>query len=123
MNATPPSQPNPAGAPAALPAIPTVDIDLSCRLPLLVLFLSAAVWALASAAFALIASIKFHSPGFLADSAWLTYGRVWPAATNALLYGFCLQAGLGVGLWLLARLGRTLLVAPVLITVGAALWN
>ncbi|HWI56103.1 MAG TPA: cbb3-type cytochrome c oxidase subunit I, partial [Bacillota bacterium] len=49
--------------------------------------------------------------------------RVWPAATNSLLYGFCLQAGLGVGLWLLARLGRTLLVAPVLITVGAALWN
>jgi len=100
-----------------------VAVDVSCRLPLVVLFLSAAVWLLIASVLGLIASIKFHAPGFLADSAWLTYGRVRPAGTNALLYGFCLPAGLGVALWLLARLGRTTLAAPWLVVVGALCWN
>jgi cytochrome c oxidase cbb3-type subunit 1 len=69
-------------APASVAA---AAIDASCRLPLVVLFLSAAVWLLAASGFGLIASIKFHAPGFLADSAWLTYGRVRPAGVNAML--------------------------------------
>src|ERR1035437_8159530 len=60
--------PGATGVPAA--------IDASCRLPLVVLFLCAAVWLVIGSAFTLIASIKLHEPGFLADSAWLTYGRV-----------------------------------------------
>jgi cytochrome c oxidase cbb3-type subunit 1 len=88
-----------------------------------VLFLSAAVWLLVASVFGLIASIKFHAPGFLADSAWLTYGRVRPASANAMLYGFCIQAGLGVALWMLARLGRTTLAAPWLVIFGALCWN
>ena len=99
------------------------EVSISCRLPLLVLFLSAAIWLVIGSVLALIASIKFHSPNFLADSAWLTYGRVRPAFTNSMLYGFCLQAGLGVELWLLARLGRAPLAQSGLITLGAALWN
>jgi cytochrome c oxidase cbb3-type subunit I len=87
------------------------------------LFLSAAVWLLVASVFGLIASIKFHAPGFLADSAWLTYGRVRPAGVNVMLYGFCLQAGLGVALWMLARLGRSALAAPWLVVVGAVCWN
>src|SRR2546429_6691561 len=82
------------------------EIDASCRLPLLVLFVSAAIWLVIGSVFALIASLKFHSPNILADCPWLTYGRIRPASNNSLLYGFCLPAGLGVGLWLLARLGR-----------------
>ena len=116
-----PGTPAPAGVGSAFVA-PDV-IDASCRLPLVVLFLSAAVWLLTASAFGLIASIKFHAPGFLADSAWLTYGRVRPAAVNAMLYGFCLQAGLGVALWMLARLGRTTLAAPWMVIVGALCWN
>src|SRR2546423_12917180 len=85
------------------------EIDASCRLPLLVLFASAAVWLVVGSVFALIASLKFHSPNILADCSWLTYGRVRPIANNCLLYGFCLQAGFGVGLWLLARLGSATL--------------
>ncbi len=97
--------------------------DVSCRLPLAVLFLSGAAWLVVGSAFTLIASIKFHAPGFLADSAWLTYGRVHPAGANAILYGFCLPAGLGVALWMLARLGRTTLVLPGLAALGAVCWN
>ncbi len=119
-----PPQTTPAVAGAsAPPAIAGTDIDASCRLPLVVLFLSAATWLLVGSAFDLIASIKFHAPGFLADSAWLTYGRVRPASANCLLYGFCMQAGLGVALWMLARLGRTALARPALVIVGAVCWN
>lgn len=106
-----------------LVAPPTVsDLELSCRLPLLVLFISAAVWFFIGSLCALLVSIKFHAPAFLAEPAWLTYGRLRPAGFDAFLYGGCLQAGLGVGIWLLADLGRTL--APRLaLTWGAAFWN
>jgi cytochrome c oxidase cbb3-type subunit 1 len=114
--------PGPAGT-TVPPAFGAIQIDASCRLPLVVLFFSAAIWLLVYSAFALIASIKFHAPGFLADSAWLTYGRVRPASVNCLLYGFCIQAGLGVALWMLARLGRTTLARPALVLVGALCWN
>jgi len=87
------------------------------------LFFSAAVWLLVASAFGLIASIKFHAPGFLADCAGLTYGRVRPAAVNSMLYGFCLPSGLGITLWVLARLGCARLAAPWMVAVGAACWN
>ena len=119
-----PSQTSPAnpGAQVYPPVAPSAA-DASCRLPLVVLFLCAAVWLVISSAFALIASIKFHAPGFLAASAWLTYGRVHPAALNCLLYGFCMPAGLGVALWLLVRLGRATLALPGLVAAGALCWN
>jgi cytochrome c oxidase cbb3-type subunit 1 len=104
-------------------AAPVSEIDFSCRLPLLVLFISAAKWLVIAWAFELIASIKFHSPNFLSDSAWLTYGRVHPAFTNSVVYGFCLQAGLGVILWLFAQTGAVTLAHRWLVTVGAILWN
>jgi cytochrome c oxidase cbb3-type subunit 1 len=99
------------------------EVDASCRLPLLVLFYGAAIWLVLASVFGMIASIKFHGPNFLANSAWLTYGRVYAVSTNALLYGFAIQAGLGVGLWIIARLGRTPVVQPWLIVLGGKLWN
>jgi cytochrome c oxidase cbb3-type subunit I len=123
VHSTPAQPTSPAERGSGLAPITPAAIDASCRLPLVVLFLSAAVWLLVGSAFGLIASIKFHAPGFLADCASLTYGRVRPAAVNAMLYGFCLPAGLGVALWTIARLGRTRLAAPWLIAVGALCWN
>jgi cytochrome c oxidase cbb3-type subunit 1 len=40
-----------------------------------------------------------------------------------MLYGFCVQAGLGVGLWLIVRLGRVMLSQRWVVTIGAMLWN
>src|SRR5438552_4716824 len=105
------------------PGASDLQIRVSCRLPLLVLFVSAAVWLVFASIFSLLASIKFHSPGFLADWSWLTYGRILPAANNSFLYGFCIQAGLGVALWIFARLGGTPLARRWLTAVGAMLWN
>src|SRR5262249_59506400 len=57
------------------------------------------------------------------NCAWLMYGRMHPAATNALLYGFAVQAGLGVALWIIARTGQTKVSEPWLIAIGGKLWN
>ena len=112
-----------SGGSTAVIGIPNSEIDASCRMPLFVLFVSAAIWLIIASVFELISSIKFHSPGFLADIPQLTYGRVRPVFVDSLIYGFGLQAGLGVSLWLLARLGRTTLVGPLFVTFGASLWN
>jgi cytochrome c oxidase cbb3-type subunit I len=108
---------------SASDAVSTVEIDASCRVPLFTLFVSAAVWLVVASVFGLIASLKFHSPNLLSGCAWLTYGRVHPVATNALLYGFALQAGFGVALWIIARIGQTRVAQPWLIAVGGKLWN
>ena len=99
------------------------QIDASCRLPLFALFGGAAEWLALSSVFGLIASLKFHAPAMFANCAALSYGRAYPAWSHLLVYGFCIPAGLGVGLWLLARLGRVELAQPRLIAVGAKLWH
>lgn len=99
------------------------EIDRSCCVPLLALFGGAALWLVVGSVLGLIASIKFHAPDFLADCAWLTYGRLQPAADDALLYGFCLPAGLGVALWVLARLSQTPLRGAIVPIVAANLWH
>jgi cytochrome c oxidase cbb3-type subunit I len=109
--------------PAAAGVATPDEMDRSCRLPLMVLFPSGALWLVIGSVFGLIASIKFHGPDFLADFSWLTYGRVYPAWLNAVVYGFCVQTGMGVALWLLARLGRVPLAAGGMVAVGAAFWN
>ncbi len=117
ITSTPQSVSNPGGASV------TAGIDASCRWPLFALFLGGAFWLLVASVFGLIASIKFHAPDFLANRDWLTYGRVHPAAFNALLYGFCVPTGFGVGLWLMARLGQVRLAQPFLAFVGAKFWH
>jgi len=102
---------------------PTSRIDASCRLPLFTLFGGAALWLVLSSVFGLIASLTFHAPGMFADCAGLSYGRAYPAWSHLLLYGFCVPTGLGVGLWLLARLGKVEVALPWMIAVGAKLWH
>ena len=117
-----------AAAPSRAAARPPAEdasqeIDASCRVPLLALVGGAALWLVAGSVLAMIASIKFHAPDFLADCPWLTYGRVQPAADDALLYGFCIPAALGVMLWILARLSRSPLCLPFVPVAAANLWH
>jgi len=108
---------------SASDSISMADIDASCRVPVFKLFFCSAVWLVIASVFGLLASLKFHAPNFLADCACLTYGRLHPVATNALVYGFGVQAGLGVALWIIARLGQTKVSQPWLIAVGSKIWN
>lgn len=109
---------SPAGA-----AFSVAEIDASARVPLFVLFVSAAFWLVASSVLGLLASLKFHSPGFLADCEILTYGRVHAAANIAFLYGFAVQAGFGVALWVIARTGLARVAHPWLVAIGGKFWN
>src|SRR5271170_345284 len=102
---------------------PTNKIDASCRVPLLVLFGGAALWLVVGSLLALIASLTFHMPEKFGDCLWLTYGHVQPAADDALLYGFCIPAGLGVMLWIFARIGQTPLRGAMVPVVAAHLWH
>ncbi len=99
------------------------DSDKCARFLLTFLFLTSAVWLFIGSLLALVASLKFHLPTFLAGSAWLTYGRIYPASTNAFIYGFAIPAGLGVCLALLSRIGQTRVMLPGLAAVGALVWN
>ncbi|PYK97004.1 MAG: hypothetical protein DME19_17790 [Verrucomicrobia bacterium] len=123
MSATSSSSHMESPAASSVPAASPAAIDASCRVPVMVLFAFAAVWLVAASVFGLITSLKFHAPNLLAACPWFTYGRVQPAQLNALVYGFAAQAALGAALWMIARLGRTPLLQPGYIVLGAILWN
>ena len=108
---------------ADIPRPSAAAVDRSCRGPVLTLFAFATLWLCAGLLLNLLAAIKFHSPNFLAGSAWQTYGRIYPAGMTALLYGFALQAGIGVAIWMIARLGRATMRGPVAAMLATLLWN
>jgi cytochrome c oxidase cbb3-type subunit 1 len=105
------------------PTASELEIDASCRVPLLALLVGASVWLVLGTVLAVIASIKFHAPDFLADCPLMTYGRVQAAANDALVYGFCLPAALGVILWIFSRLSQTVFALPVVPVVAAHIWH
>ncbi|HEY5296905.1 MAG TPA: cbb3-type cytochrome c oxidase subunit I [Verrucomicrobiae bacterium] len=98
-------------------------IDASCRVPLLALFNCAALWLALGLALELLASLTFHMPEQFGNCAWLTYGRLVPAANDLLVYGFAIPAGLGVMLWIFARLSETELVLPLMSVIAAHIWH
>jgi cytochrome c oxidase cbb3-type subunit 1 len=99
------------------------SVEASCRMPLLVLYVSALIWLLLAVTFGFIASLKFHAPQFLAGCPNLTYGRLVAAQSDCALYGFALQAGLAFVLWLFVRMGRTAVASPIAMTIAASFWN
>jgi cytochrome c oxidase cbb3-type subunit 1 len=101
----------------------TNQVDASCRVPLLVLFGGAATWLVVGSVLALFTSLTFHMPDKFGDCPWGTYGHLQPAADDALLYGFCIPAGLGVMLWIFARLGQVPLRGALVPVVAAHLWH
>jgi len=98
-------------------------IDASARLPVLGFFTGSVFWLFAGTVLALLASIKLHNPQFLDDASWLTFGRVRPAHLNSMAYGWASQAGIGVLLWLMARLARAELSHTRLLLSAVVLWN
>jgi cytochrome c oxidase cbb3-type subunit 1 len=113
-----------APAPTAVSApVSRTELEASGAGPLLCLFGGAALWLLLASLFALLDSLKLHAPGLLGSSPMWTYGRVHAAADTALIYGFGVPSALGVGLWLLCRLGGTRFAGPGVAAAGALGWN
>lgn len=104
-------------------AVLLAELDKSLRFPVLALLTSSLAWLVVGSVGLLIATVKLHAPGMLANCEHLTYGRLYPATMNALLYGFAAQAGSAVGLWILCRLGSTRLAYPGFAILGWFFWN
>lgn len=99
------------------------EIDASTRAPLMLFLVSAVLWLIVGTAFAIISSYKLHSPGFLGDIEWLTFGRARTAHLNAVVYGWATNAAVGVAFWLMARLSRSVLRHGGILLFAVALWN
>lgn len=98
-------------------------VDKSVSATVMSLFGWSAIWLIFGLVLEIISSWKLHTPGFLAGTAWLTYGRIDPAATNTLLYGWGFNAALGIAFWLLGRLAGTPLRPNPLSFVAILFWN
>jgi cytochrome c oxidase cbb3-type subunit I len=99
------------------------EIDASCRGTLVLFFSAGLFWLLVGTLFALISSWKMHTPGFLADISWLTFGRVRPAHLNAVVFGFSSEAAIAVTLWLMCRLCRVPLMHAWVVNLAGVFWN
>ncbi len=98
-------------------------IDASTKWPALFLLGSSVLWLLLGTVFALISSFKLHSPGFLGDYEWLTFGRMRTAHLNAVVYGWSVNASFAVAFWLMARLSRSELRHSGLLFIATVFWN
>ena len=98
------------------------DLDASSRWPVLAFYATAVVWLILGLSLALIASLKLAWPDFL-GGAGFTFGRVWPAATYALGYGWASLAGIGTALWITTRLTREPMRKGQLPLLANLLWN
>src|SRR3989454_481833 len=82
----------------------------------------ATVWLLVGTTIGLIASIKLHWPEFL-PFAWLSFGRVRPAHTNLVLFGWSSLVLVGLSLYVVSRTSRVPLWSPHLARIALWLWN
>ncbi|MEB0135150.1 cbb3-type cytochrome c oxidase subunit I [Actimicrobium sp. CCC2.4] len=97
--------------------------DRSTSLVVGVCLTLAVMWLVLASLAGLISSIKLHSPDWLVQYAWLTFGRIRPIHLNLIAYGWCSLAGIGVAIWLIPRLLKTELVGAKYALVGGALWT
>ena len=104
-------------------AILRAGIDRSLRHPVMFFLTSGAAWLAVSILLGLISSVNLHNPEFLDACPLLTYGRVFPAHMNTLIYGWGFQAAFGVLIWLMARLSRQECRNAGTILAAGHVWN
>lgn len=109
--------------PAPLHATTRAEIDASLRFPVLLFFRTALFWLLLGSILCTITSLKLVMPWFLDGMGFLSYGRLLPVALDALLYGWAVPAGLGISLWMMARLCGARLRCTKILVASAIFWN
>lgn len=98
-------------------------IDASVRHPVSCLLAHSLGWLAVGGLLTLVHTTQLHSPTFLAQYAWTTFGRLQAAGETALVYGWAANAGFAVALWLLARLGGGPIRGGSIALIGALFWN
>jgi cytochrome c oxidase cbb3-type subunit I len=97
--------------------------DTSGRLPLLYLIGSSILWLVLSSLLTLVTSIQLHTPQFLAEYSFFTYGRLHAAAETSFIYGWFGNLGLGLAIWILARLSGEKVRGSNWLFIGGLFWN
>src|ERR1700730_2813227 len=98
----------------------------SIRIPVLGFLASGVFWLVVASGFWLLASSQIHKPNAwwaLPGVSWLSFGRSYPAFLNCFVYGWATCAGIGVGIWLLARFSSAPLRNPLFPILAAVSWN
>jgi cytochrome c oxidase cbb3-type subunit 1 len=108
-------------------------VDASVRWPVLACFLSSVHWLVVGTFLLVYASSLTHPQDTLPifgllvtlshNLSILTYGRIWPAAVDTLVYGWAATAGLGLAIWVLTRTSRAPLRSPGAVMTGVIFWN
>jgi len=108
-------------------------VDASVRWPVMACFLTAVHWMVVGTFLLVYASSLTHPQDTFPILGWFvdlsnnfsmfTYGRVWAAAVDALVYGWASTAGLGLAAWLLARMSREPIRAPAALMTAVVFWN
>ena len=114
---------NPATPADAVARAELREIDASAKWPVIVFLLSGLIWLLVGSGFALVSSIKLHTPEFLGDYEWLTFGRARTAHLNSVVYGWSMNVAFAVAFWLMARLSRAQLRHAGVLIMAACFWN
>lgn len=100
-----------------------IEADKSSSLVVGICLTLSVMWLVLASIAGLISSIKLHSPDWLVQYGWLTFGRIRPIHLNLVAYGWCSLSGIGVALWLIPRLLKTKLVGANYAIVGGAIWS
>jgi cytochrome c oxidase cbb3-type subunit 1 len=108
-------------------------VDVSVRWPVLACFLFSVHWLVVGTFLLVYASSLTHPQDTLPLFGMLvtlshhlslfTYGRIWPAAVDTLVYGWASTAGLGIAIWVLCRTSRVPLRSPAAVMTGVVFWN
>lgn len=85
--------------------------------------ISGAVWFCIATLFGAASAIHLFAPDFFRNIPWLEFGRVRPAHTNTVLFGFAGMGLVGPALYVLAVMLRTRLYSERLANLAMWLWN
>jgi cytochrome c oxidase cbb3-type subunit 1 len=108
-------------------------VDRAVRWPVMFAFLIGVHWMVVGTVLLVYASSLTHPMntlpilGLLVDLSnnfsMFTYGRIWPAAIDSLVYGWGGSAGLGLAAWLLSRMSREPVHSPGALITAIIFWN
>jgi cytochrome c oxidase cbb3-type subunit 1 len=102
------------------------QVDRALRAPTLIFFISAIGWLLLASLLWTLASAQQVAPhawwtGY--GVPWLSFGRVYTAASNLLVYGWSSMAGIAAAVWILGRLSHSPVRAGLLPVFAAFIWD
>ena len=112
-------------ASSPIPIAPS-SIDRAVRLPVLFFFASGFGWLLVASILWLLSVVQMAGPAAwcsFSNLPWLTFGRVYPLSLDLFVYGSASLFGVGVAIWILARMAQTPLLTGSLPLFAGVSWN